>query len=151
MKKARDCDLDFCGTAPGTIGSVEAKPRSYPPLMKLVSGRNAEFSGGSHELLQVVAGSKAQYQCRRRGLEESDWWVAFNLTYLWRQQSICAVRFVADSLFCHLQHLQQAGVGPLRGARLAAQRTALTMAQQERGRKERAAHLLQHTRGHRVL
>ena len=148
MKKARDCDLDFCGTAPGTIGPVEAKPRSYPPLMKLVSGRNAEFSGDSHVLLQVVAGSKAQYQCRRQGVEESDWRVAFNLTYLWRQQSICAVRFVADSLFCHLQ---QAGVGPLRGARLAAQCRALAMAQQERGRKERPAHLLQHTWGHRVL
>ena len=148
VKKARDCDLDYCGTVPGTIGPVEAKLRSYPPLMKLVSGPNAEFSGDTHELLQVMADCKAQYQCRSQGLEESEWRVASNLCYLRRQLSVCAVRSVADSLFCRLQ---QAGVGPGRGARLAAQRRALAMAQQERGRKERAAHWLQHTRGHRVL
>jgi hypothetical protein len=148
LKKARDCDQDFCGTAHGTIGPVEAKLRSYPPLMKLVSGPNAEFSSDTHELLQTMADCKAQYQCRSQGLEESEWRVASNLCYLRRQLSICAVRSVADSLFCRLQ---QAGVGPGRGARLAAQRRALAMAQQERGRKERAAHWLQHTRGHRVL
>jgi hypothetical protein len=36
--------------------------------------------------------------------------------------------------------LQQAREGPARGARLAAQRRALAMAQQERERTERAAH-----------
>ena len=148
LKKARDCDQDFCGTIRGTVGPVEAKLRSYPPLLKLVSGPNAEFSGDTHELLQTMADCKAQYQCRSQGLEESEWRVASNLSYLRRQLSVCAVRSVADSLFCRLQ---QAGVGPGRGARLAAQRRALAMAQQERGRKERAAHWLQHTRGHRVL
>ena len=95
-----------------------------------------------------MADCKAQYQCRSQGLEESEWRVASNLCYLRRQLSVCAVRSVADSLFCRLQ---QAGVGAGRGARLAAQRRALAMAQQERWRKERAAHWLQHTRGHRVL
>ena len=148
LRKARNCDLDFCGTAPGTIGPVEAKLRSYPPLLKLVSGPFGEFSGDTHELLQVMADCKTQYQVRTKGLEESEWRVASNLTYLRRQLSICAVRSVADSLFCRLQ---QAGDAPGRGARLAAQRRALAMAQQERGRKERAAHWLLHTRGHRVL
>ena len=41
LKKARDCDQDFCGTARGTVGPVDAKLRSYPPLLKLVSGTNA--------------------------------------------------------------------------------------------------------------
>ena len=71
-----------------------------------------------------------------------------NLTYLHRQLSICAVRSVAESLFCRLQ---QAGVGPDHGTWLAAQRRAMAMAQQEWGRKERVAHWLLHTRGHRVL
>ena len=96
VKKARDCDLYYCGTVPGTIGPVEAKLRSYPPLMKLVSGPNAEFSGDTHELLQVMADCKAQYQCRSQGLEESEWRVASNLCYLRRQLSVCAVRSVAD-------------------------------------------------------
>ena len=148
LKKARDCDQDYRGTARGTIGPVEAKLRSYPPLMKLVSGLNEEFSGDTHKLPQTVADFKAQYQCRSQGLDEFEWRVVSNLFYLQRQLSICAVRSVADSLFCHLQ---QAGVGPGRGDRLAAQHRAVAMAQQERGRKERAAHWLQHIRGHRVL
>ena len=79
-KKARDCDLDFCGTVPGTIGPVEAKLGSYPLLLKLVSGLNAEFSGGTHELLQVMADCKGQFQCQSQGLEQSEWRVASNLS-----------------------------------------------------------------------
>ena len=99
--------------------------------MKLVSGPNAEFSGDTHDLLQAMTECKAQYQCRSQGLEESEWQVASNLTYLRRQLSICAVRSEADLLFCRLH---QAGVGPGNGARLAPQRRALAMAKQERGR-----------------
>ena len=66
--------------------------------------------------MQTMADCKAQYQCRSQGLEESEWRVASNLSYLRRQLSVCAVRSVADSLF---SRLQQAGVGPGRGARLA--------------------------------
>ena len=75
-----------------------------------------------------MADCKGQCQSQSQGLEESEWRVASNLFYLRKQLSICSVRSVADSLFCRLQ---QAGVGAGRGARLAAQRRALAMAQQE--------------------
>ena len=67
--------------------------------------------------------------------------------YLRRQVSVCAVRGVAESL---LVRLQQAGQGPGGGAVQAARRRAQAMAKEERGRRERAAHWLQHTRGYRV-
>ena len=99
LKKARDCNQDYCGTDRDNIGLVEAKLRSYPPLMKLVSGPNAEFSGDTLELLRTMADCNAQYQCQSQGLEESEWRVASNLAYLWRQLFVCAVLSVTDSLF----------------------------------------------------
>ena len=78
---------------------------------------------------------------------ESEWKTASNLTYLRRQLSVCIVTGVAESL---LTRLQQAG-NPGRGARQAAQRRAQALGREERGRRERAAHWLLHTRGYRVL
>ena len=54
LKKARDSNQDYYGTAGVTIGQVKAKLRSYHPLMKLVSGPNAEFSGDTHDLLRAM-------------------------------------------------------------------------------------------------
>ena len=95
-----------------------------------------------------MAESKMLYLSRSRGEFESEWKTASHLTYLRRQISVCAVRGMAESL---MVRLQQAGVGPGGGAAQAAKRRAQTMAREERGRRERAAHWLQHTRGYRVL
>ena len=62
----------MCWTAPSTNGPVEAKLRSYPPLLKLVSGPNVEFSWDTHKLLQVMADCNAQYQCQSKGLAQQE-------------------------------------------------------------------------------
>ena len=111
-------------------------------------GPLGECSGDLHELLNTMAESKMQYLSRSRGELESEWKTASHLTYLRRQLSVCAVRGMAESL---LVRLQQAGVGPGGGAAQAAKRRGQAMAREERGRRERAAHWLQHTRGYRVL
>ena len=88
------------------------------------------------------------YQARTAAGElESEWKTASNLTYLRRQLSVCIVTGVAESLLTRLQQAGNAG----RGARQAAQRRAMAMGREERGRRERAAHWLLHTRGYRVL
>ena len=115
--------------------------------MNLVVGPIAECSEDFHDLLNSMAESKTKFQCRQRGEVESEWKVASNLTYLRRQISVCAVRAVADSLLSRLQQAGPAG----RGAATAARRRAEAFGREERGRKERAAHWLLHTRGHRVL
>ena len=148
LRKARDTDRDYCGTAPGSQGPVETKLRNFPPLMKLVVGPFGECSGDLHELLNTLAESKMLHLSRSRGELESEWKTASHLTYLKRQISVCAVRGMAESL---LVRLQQAGVGPGGGAAQAAKRRGQAMAREERGRRERAAHWLQHTRGYRVL
>lgn len=58
-KKARDTDLDFCGTmapGPGTMGPEETHLKTrYPDLWKLVIGPMAEMSSDFHELLNTMA------------------------------------------------------------------------------------------------
>ena len=142
LRKAREADRNYCGTAAGAQGPVETKLRSFPPLLKLVIGPFAECSEDLQELLCTMAESKTQHQCRTQGVAEP----ASNLTYLRRQVSVCAVKAVADSLLCRLQ---QAGLA--RGAVQAARRRAEALGREETGRRERAAHWLLHTRGYRVL
>ena len=146
LRKAKEADRTYCGTPQGDQGPVEAKLRSFPPLLKLVIGPFAECSQDLHELINTMAESKTQHQWRSQGLMESEWRLASNLTYLRRQVSVCAVRAVADSL---LNRLQQAGYA--RGAAQAAKRRAEALGREERGRRERAAHWMLHTRGYRVL
>ena len=110
-------------------------------------GPNAECSEDLHDLLNTMAESKTKHQCNSRGEAESEWKVASNLTYLRRQLSVCAVRAVADSLLARLQQAGPAG----RGEAAAARRRAEAFGREERGRRERAAHWMLHTRGYRVL
>ena len=147
LRKARDADKAYCGTQEGQQGPVETRLRSFPPLVTLVVGPNAECSEDVHDLLNTMAESKTKHQCRTQGEVESEWKVASNLSYLRRQLSVCAVRAIADTLLSRLQQAGPAG----RGAPAAARRRAEAFGREERGRRERAAHWLQHTRGYRVL
>ena len=97
--------------------------------------------------MNTFAESKTKHQCNTRGEAESEWKGASDLTYLRRQLSVCAVRAVADSLLARLQQAGPAG----RGEAAAARRRAEAFGREERGRRERAAHWMLHTRGYRVL
>ena len=146
LRKARETDRNFCDTGEGEVGPVERRLQNFPPLVKLVVGPFAECSEDVHDLLNTMAECKTSYQCRSQGEVESEWKLASNLTYLRRQVSVCAVRAVADSLLARLQHSGPPG----RGAAQAARRRAEAMRREVRGRNERAAHWLLHTRGYRV-
>ena len=55
LRKAREADRTYCGTLEGDQGPVEARLRSFPPLVKLVVGPNAECSEDLHDLLNSMA------------------------------------------------------------------------------------------------
>ena len=146
-KKARDTDLDYCGTDPGTMGPVETHLKTrYPDILKLVIGPTSEISADFHELLHTMAESKIQHDARATGRQESDWAFASQICYLRRQVAITAVRGISDSL--HTRLLQ---VGKSPGQRQAERRRDWAVYQAERGRQERAAHWILQTRGYRVL
>ena len=73
LRKAREADRTYCGTLEGDQGPVEARLRSFPPLVKLVVGPNAECSEDLHDLLNSMAESKTKHQCNSRGEAESEW------------------------------------------------------------------------------
>ena len=80
-KKARDTDLDYCGTDPGTMGPVETHLKTrYPDILKLVIGPTAEISADFHELLHTMGESKIQHDARATGRQESDWAFASQLS-----------------------------------------------------------------------
>lgn len=145
-KKARDTDRDFCNTPQGTIGPVETKLNSFPPLLKLVVGPNAECSSDLHDLVQILAESRARHLSRTQGKEVTSESISNQISYIRRQISVRAVRANADSLFTRLLQVDQ-GLG----AQAAARRRGQAIEREERGRRDRAAHWLQHRTGNRII
>ena len=140
-KKARDTDLDYCGTTPGTMGPVETQLKTrYPDILKFVVGPMSELSEDFHELLHTMAESKIQYDARATGRPESEWAMASQISYLRRQVAVTAVRGISDSL--------QVGRLQARGRRRGGGTGRCT---RPRGGGRRAAHWILRTRGYRVL
>ena len=106
----------------------------------------AECSDDLHELLHTMVEIKVFHNARTAGREETEEACASTIAYLRRQISVCVVRAAADSLFSRLLQVGQQGPG----ASQAAKRRAQAMAREEKGRKERAAHWLLHTKS-RIL
>ena len=146
LQKSKRADKDYCGTVEGQMGPVESRLRQYPPLIKLVVGPWGEVSDDTHDLLEKFAQSRVKHQSLLRGKVVSHEEKASIITYLRRQLSICVVRANVECLFARLQ---QVGAG--HGAAQAAKRRAWSQSQEERGRRERAAHWLAQTKGHRSL
>ena len=69
VKKARDTDQDFCGTAVGAMGPVETKLRSFPDIMKLSIDSMGGCSADLHDLVKLMAESKIRHQARAMGRE----------------------------------------------------------------------------------
>ena len=147
VKKARDTDRDFCETAAGEMGPVETKLRSFPDILKLSIDSMGGCSADLHDLVKLMAESKVRHQARAMGREIGEEQYSSQITYLRRQLSVCCVRAVAECL--HTRLLQVGQVGP--GAAAANRRREMALAREEKGRRERAAHWLLHTRGQRVV
>jgi hypothetical protein len=62
--KARHVDQQFCGTAPGSVGPVEAKLRTYDPVRGLVFGAWGEASPDVERLLTAFSRAGAAHHWR---------------------------------------------------------------------------------------
>ena len=71
--KARSIDQQFCGTAPGALGPVESKLRSYDPVRGLVFGTWGEASPDVERLLSALCrvGAAAHWRSMRVPTPES--------------------------------------------------------------------------------
>ena len=149
IKHARNIDREYGGVAQGTVGPVEAKLLSFPPLRKWVFGAWGEVSEDVHCLVHDLATSRAKYQQvlegRQRWSRRSQEAEVAILTGQVRR--VLSTEGVRSQARCLLDRLRGLGAG----AAAAGRRRQWALQEEERLRRERMAHLLSLGQGHSVL
>ena len=103
--KAQKADQRYCGTAPGSVGPIEQKLRSYAHVVPLVFGAYGETSDGVELLLGELAEAGAERHWRRmkaRRVNEAKGALAWLLRRRW---GINAVRENARLVLDRLQYV----------------------------------------------
>ena len=149
VKHARSIDQEYGGVAHGTVGPVEAKLLSFPPLRRWVFGAWGEASEDVHTLVYDLASARLQHmkvlEGRHRSERRSDVGELAILTgQIRRWLSLEGVRSQAR---CLLDRVGALGAG----AAAAAKRRGWALYEEARMVKERNAHQLCLAQGHHTL
>ena len=64
VRKAQRTDQTYCGTAPGTVGPVEARLRTFDKTVPLVFGAFGEASAAVEQLIDALAEAGADVHWR---------------------------------------------------------------------------------------
>ena len=148
LRKARNTDRAYCGTAEGAIGPVETKLASMGAVRGVVFGAFGECSEPLHELIQYLAVSRAQVAEPQRGrsgeLRTEAAEIALNIAFLRRTFSVAAVKAQAFSLLGRLETLGT-------GVTAAEKRRAFAKVQDRQWSALRRAHTLSVQQGRSVL
>ena len=72
VRKAQHTDQTYCGTAPGTVGPVEARLRTFDKTVPLVFGAFGEASAAVEQLIDALAEAGADVHWRAMKAKESD-------------------------------------------------------------------------------
>ena len=148
VKHARQIDRDYGGIPEGTVGPVEAKLVSFPPLRRWVFGAWGEVSEDVHVLVHDLATARLKHvqtlQGRERlGRRSQEGELAILTGQIRRWLSVEGVRNQARCLIDRV-----GGLGA--GAAAAAKRRNWALLEEARMSKERNAHQLCLAQGHRV-
>ena len=149
VKHARSIDREYGGVAEGSVGPVEAKLLSFPPLRRWVFGAWAEASEDVHLLVHDLAAARLQH---KRVLEGRQRWerrseageLAILTGQIRRWPSVEGVRSQARCLIDRVGAL-----GP--GAAAASKRRQWALLEEGRMSRERNAHQLCLAQGHYAL
>ena len=149
VKHARSIDQEYGGTAQGTVGPVEAKLLSFPPLRRWVFGAWGEASEDVHLLVHDLATARLQHmkvlEGRQRWERRSD---AGELAILTGQvRRWLSLEGVRSQARCLLDRVGALGAG----AAAAAKRRGWALHEEARMSKERSAHQLCLAQGHYTL
>ena len=104
VKKAQETDQTYCGTAPGEIGPVEAKLRSFEKSVPLVFGAFGEASDGVEQLIDALAEAGADVHWRgmkAKKREEAKGALVAYLRRRWGAWSQCAGTRSSPSIGCN--------------------------------------------------
>ena len=136
-------DTRFHGTGAREVGPLQRRLEEVvgeAGLQCLVVGRWAEGSQHLHSLVQGLAEGRALHQSRTTGVPTTPGDLATIIGRYRRILSCAFVRATESCLLARLGHLDA-------GAREAAQRRQVTVREEERDRREEAAHFQAHVRG----
>ena len=148
IRKARNTDQQYCGTAPGTTGPVETKLGSLGEVKGVVVGAFGEGSEDLHSLIHHLAVSRVRMagpQKGRRGQvrsEEAE--LALTTSFLRRSLSVVGVRAQAKLLLGRLEV-----IGP--GAEAAAGRRNYSLNLERIWANQRRADQLSRAQGRTLL
>ena len=106
--KARKVDCKFCGTAPGSVGPVEQRLRTFEPVRGLVFGAWREASPEAEKLLTALAHAGALRHWRAMRCQDADAAVGALAWMLRRRWAMTALR---ENARLKLERLELAGRG----------------------------------------
>ena len=150
IAKARNTDQQFCGTAIGTTGPMEAKLASLGDMKGLVVGAFGECSEDLHTLIRHLAISRVRVAGPKKGKrgqvmsEEAE--LAITTSFLRRTLSVAGVRAQAKLLLGRLEV-----IGPEAGANAAAGRRSFALNLERRMANQRRADQLSRLQGKALL
>ena len=136
-------DSRFHGTGPREVGPLQRRLEEVvgdSGLQCLVVGRWAEGSQHLHSLVQALGEARALHQARTTGVPTTAGDLATIIGRYRRILSCAFVRATESCLLARLGHLDA-------GAREAAQRRQVAVREEERDRREEAAHFQAYVRG----
>ena len=108
VKKAQETDQTYCGTAPGEIGPVEAKLRSFEKSVPLVFGAFGEASDGVEQLIDALAEAGADVHWRGMKAKKREEAKGALVAYLRRRWGMVAVRGNAQLTLNRMQFVGEA-------------------------------------------
>ena len=139
-KKLADIDMLYYHTARGVAGPLVQRLESLGELLCLVVGAFGEVSEDLDRIIRAMAESRALYLSRETGMPVSDIRAGWIMGQYRRLLSCLFVRSQASCLLARMGHLGE-------GAKECAARRRVTMAEEERRRKEGEAFFAAHVRG----
>ena len=109
VRKAQRTDQTYCGTAPGTVGPVEARLRTFDKTVPLVFGAFGEASAAVEQLIDALAEAGADVHWRAMKAKKREEAKGALVWQLRRRWGMAAIRGNARLILDRMQFVEYGG------------------------------------------
>ena len=109
VRKAQHTDQTYCGTAPGTVGPVEARLRTFDKTVPLVFGAFGEASAAVEQLIDALAEAGADVHWRAMKAKKREEAKGALVWQLRRRWGMAAIRGNARLILDRMQFVEYGG------------------------------------------
>ena len=138
--KLSNIDRQYYGTVPGEVGPCQERLESMGDLLQVVVGFWGDCSTDLDRIIRAIAEARVLYLSRESGRPVTDHWVG---QVLGAHRRFLSAAFIRAQMACLTSRMGHLGVG----AREAAARRMVAMAEEQRIQREEEAHFAAHVRG----